>query len=400
MAIQLGDVLGDYKVIGVLGRGGMGKVFRVRSLLTDREEAMKVLLPDLDENPDLADRFLREIKVHARLHHPNIAALRTALRIDERLYMVVELVEGSSLGEKLREGPLPVPAAVAYTTQALSALSYAHGCGVIHRDIKPANLLIGNDGAVKLTDFGVARAIDATGLTSMGLAVGTLAYMSPEQVRAEPVDARSDLYSLGLTFYEMVTGRRAIPGDTAHSIMSAQLMTMPTEPVAVNPSVPRWISALIMRALAKEPDRRFQSADELKAALTDDSTRDYVVAPLPIAPLPTAPLASAPPAITSLPITPLPSAPLPTTPSVAGAYTPGAQVPAAAAPSHPGSFEPATIDRLAQALAPYLGPIAKVLVNRAARRARNLNELQEALAAEIPSADDRRRFLARVRSPF
>ena len=108
MAIQIGDVLGDYQVIGVLGRGGMGKVFRVRSLLTDREEAMKVLLSDFDENPDIADRFLREIKVHARLQHPNIASLRTALRIGERLFMLMELVEGASLAEKLREGPLSV----------------------------------------------------------------------------------------------------------------------------------------------------------------------------------------------------------------------------------------------------------------------------------------------------
>jgi serine/threonine-protein kinase len=389
MAIQLGDVLGDYKVIGVLGRGGMGKVYRVRSLLTDRDEAMKVLLPDFDENTELADRFLREMKVHARLQHPNIASLRTALRIGERLFMLMELVEGASLAEKLREGPLSVPASVDCMTQVLSALAYAHDAGVIHRDIKPANILIADDGVVKLTDFGIARASDTTRLTNTGSAVGTLAYMSPEQVRADPVDARADLYSLGLTLYEMVTGRRAIQGDTAHSLMNAQLTVMPEAPAAVNSSVPRWISAAIMRALAKEPDQRFQSAEAFKAALTDDQTRVVV-----------AELRAYRPSVTP-PSTPPPPVPAPTVSgrTVTGETVTGPTVTGSASHgSSPGVFEPATLDRLTQALAPYLGPIAKVLVSRAARRTQTVTELHQALAAEIPSEDDRRRFLARARS--
>src|SRR5579863_3995389 len=138
MPIRIGDILGDYQVTGVLGRGGMGKVFRVRSLLTEREEAMKVVLPDVEENAALVDRFLREIKVHASLRHPNIAELRTALRIEDRLVMILELVEGVSLEERLRAGPIDVPSAVGYITQVLSALAFAHDRGVIHRDIKPA----------------------------------------------------------------------------------------------------------------------------------------------------------------------------------------------------------------------------------------------------------------------
>jgi serine/threonine protein kinase len=400
MAIQLGDVLGDYQVTGVLGRGGMGKVFRVRSLLTDREEAMKVLLPDFEENPDLDDRFLREIKVHARLQHPNIAALRTALRIGERLFMLVELVEGCSLAEKLRDGPLSIPVSVDCMTQVLAALAYAHDAGVIHRDIKPANILIANDGAVKLTDFGIARASDTTRLTSTGHAVGTLAYMSPEQVRADPVDARSDLYSLGLTFYEMVTGRRAIPGDTAHSLMNAQLMTMPAEPAVVNPIVPRWISAAIMRALAKEPDQRFQSAAAFKAALRDDDQTRVAWEPRPFMPSVTAPPVTPPAVAGPSAFGPSVIAPSVTAPGVPAPTVTGPAISAVLGASQPGTFEPAIMERLTQALAPYLGPIAKVLVTRAARRARTINELQEALATEIPSADDRRRFLARVRSAF
>jgi serine/threonine-protein kinase len=358
MTIQVGDVLGDYQVTGVLGRGGMGKVFRVRSLLTDREEAMKVLPSEFQENPELADRFLREMKLHARLQHPNIAALRTALRVGDRLFMLVELVHGSSLEQKLRDGPLAVSAALDCTNQVLSALAYAHDCSVVHRDIKPANILIADDGIVKLTDFGVARTPDTTRLTSPGAIVGTIAYMSPEQLRAEPVDARSDLYSLGLTLYEMVTGRRAIQGDNVHAIMNAQLRVVPTEPVALNPSLPRIVSTAIMRAVAKDPDRRFQTAEEFKAALANFGP-DQQVDDVPTSQVTTAPVHVR---------------------------------------ADPASFDQRTLDTLVHALASYLGPIAKVLVNRAARGARNVEELQEALAAEIPSEDDRRQFLARVRS--
>jgi serine/threonine protein kinase len=402
MAIQLGDVLGDYQVTGVLGRGGMGKVYRVRSLLTDREEAMKVLLPDFDENPELEDRFLREIKVHARLQHPNIASLRTAVRFGERLLMLMELVDGASLADRLREGPLSIPVSVDCMAQVLSALGYAHAAGVIHRDIKPANILLANDGAVKLTDFGIARSSDATTrLTSTGHAVGTLAYMSPEQVRADAVDARSDLYSLGLTLYEMVTGFRAIKGDTAHSLMNAQLTVMPAEPTVVNPTVPRWLSAAIMRALAKDPDQRFQSAAEFRAALMDDITREVTpirrpsaTAPTAAPPTGTAPTVAASPMTGPAVMTPAVTTPGFTTPAITGPGTTSTVT--GSAP--PASFDPATLDRLAQALAPHLGPIAKVLVTRAARRAQNLHDLQEALAAEIQTPEDRRRFLARVRS--
>jgi serine/threonine-protein kinase len=382
MAIQLGDVLGDYKVTGVLGKGGMGKVYRVRSLLTDREEAMKVLLPDFDENADLGDRFLREIKVHARLQHPNIASLRTALKIGERLYMLMELIEGASLADRLRDGPMPVSGSISCMTQVLSALAYAHHAGVIHRDLKPANILIAGDGTVKLTDFGIAHVSDATRMTSTGLALGTLAYMSPEQVRGDAVDGRSDLYSVGLTLYEMITGCRAIQGNTAHSLMNAQLTMMPAAPAVVNPTVPATVSMAIMRALAKDPAQRFQSADEFSLALTEDQTREVRALNYP-------------------PPQPQSAAPAPGTPA---AGTPTSRSPitgtGALSPTQAALFDPRTLDRLTQALAPHLGPIAKVLVTRAARKAQSINELQETLAAEIPTLDDRRRFLSRVRSPL
>src|SRR5208283_533603 len=220
MPIQIGDILGDYQVTGVLGRGGMGRVFRVRNLVSEREEAMKVVLPDLAEDPALAERFLREIKVHASLQHPNIAAMHTALRIGGQLVMIMELVDGVSLEETLRHGPLDIPMAVQHLNQILTALAFAHDHGVVHRDIKPANILIGSGGVVKLTDFGIARPTGTVRMTGRGFAVGTIAYMSPEQIRGEEVDARSDLYSLGITAYEMVTGHHPIQADTEHGAMN------------------------------------------------------------------------------------------------------------------------------------------------------------------------------------
>jgi serine/threonine-protein kinase len=266
MAIQIGDIIGDYQVKGILGRGGMGMVFRVRSLLTDREEAMKVFL---NEDSSLADRFLHEIKVHASLVHPNIATLHAAMRMEDRVVMIMELVEGVTLEDTLRNGPVEIPLAVRYIDQTLAALAFAHERNVIHRDIKPANILIGADGIIKLTDFGVARSTMAPAFTGVGFAVGTLAYMSPEQILSTKADARSDLYSLGLTCYEMVTGIRPVRGENEHALMNAQVSVVPPPPFRVNPRVPQTLSAAIMREIDKDPARRFQSAQEFCAALTD-----------------------------------------------------------------------------------------------------------------------------------
>ena len=418
MPIQIGDVLGDYQVTGELGRGGMGKVYRVRNLLTDREEAMKIVLPDLGDRAELADRFLREMKVHASLQHPNIAALHTALRVGGRLVMILELVEGESLNDVLRRGPVDAGAAAGFMVQVLSALASAHERGVVHRDIKPANILIAAGGVVKLTDFGIARAQGGERLTVTGLAVGTVAYMSPEQIRAETVDGRSDLYSLGLTFYEMVTGRRAVEGEREHEMIHAQLYTIPPGPASVNPAVPAAISAAIMRAIAKEPSRRFQGAGEFAAALG---------AKMPAAAPPAGGSGAAAPELAALEarlsryLGPIARRLVPdaarrygsiseirkalaaqiedarereeflkttaeTAPEAAAARTP-------ATPAPGGSFDTATVDRLTQALAPYVGPIAKVLVARAARTAPNVEALRNVLAAELPEGD-RRRFLA------
>src|SRR3954453_5406769 len=170
--------MGDYEILGVLGAGGMGRVYKVRNVITDRVEAMKVLLPDLEGKEQVAARFLREIKVLAALHHPNIASLHTALTIDNQLVMIMEYVEGQTLSSRLNAGPIPVPDALNYIDQVLSALSYAHQQHVIHRDIKPANMMLTPAGVVKLMDFGIARtAGEPNQLTAPGSSFGSINYM-------------------------------------------------------------------------------------------------------------------------------------------------------------------------------------------------------------------------------
>jgi hypothetical protein len=258
---------GDYEILGVLGSGGMGKVYKVRNVLSDRIEAMKVLLPNLADQQELADRFLREIKVLASLNHSNIAVLRTALMIDNQLVMIMEYVEGTTLAARLEQETISWKDALNYIDQVLAALSYAHKQNVIHRDIKPANMMLTPSGAIKLMDFGIARSGKDPGLTVTGTTVGSLAYMSPEQVNCEPIDARSDLYSVGVSLYEMVTGQRPFKGDSNFSIMQAQLQQTPRPPIEVKAGLPESLNQIILMAMSKEPAQRFQSADAFRNAL-------------------------------------------------------------------------------------------------------------------------------------
>lgn len=243
------------------------EVYRVRSLISDRVEAMKVLLPDLVGRQDLAARFEREIKVLAALDHPNIAQLRTALKLDNQLVMIMEFVGGQSLAERVKQGPIPTSEALAYIDQMLNALTYAHAQGVIHRDIKPANMMLTPEGVVKLTDFGVARSQNYEALTATGTTTGSLAYMSPEQINGGAVDARSDLYSLGISLYEMVTGRRPFRANSDFAMMSAQLKEQPRPPIELRSDLNPQLNEIILRALAKNPNERFQSASEFRTAL-------------------------------------------------------------------------------------------------------------------------------------
>jgi serine/threonine protein kinase len=274
-----GQRVGDYEVLAPLGVGGMGRVYKVRNVISNREEAMKILLPDFASDPDLAARFMGEIRTLAGLEHPGIAQLRTAFQHNNQFVMVMEYVEGTTLEKLAAQTRIPVDHILDYATQVLAALSYAHGRGVTHRDIKPANIMITTHGLVKLMDFGIAKSTDDMQLTRPGTTMGSVYYMSPEQVRGDTVDARSDLYSFGVTLYEMLTGRKPFQADTSYSVLNAQLNQPPTPPVELDPSISPQMNAIVLRALAKLPEQRFQTAEEFRSALK--ALREVQMAPAP-----------------------------------------------------------------------------------------------------------------------
>jgi eukaryotic-like serine/threonine-protein kinase len=224
-------------------------------------------LPDLNSHQSLADRFLREIRLLASLNHPNIAALRTALTYENQLVMIMEFVEGETLANRIARAPISTAEAVNYSEQILAALSYAHKHNIIHRDIKPANMMLTPQGVVKLMDFGIARSGTDGSLTSTGTTLGSLNYMPPEQVRGEAADARSDLYSFGISLYELLTGKLPFQGDSQYSLMTAQLNQQPPPPISLRADVPPALNEIILMAMAKDPGDRFQSADAFCNAL-------------------------------------------------------------------------------------------------------------------------------------
>jgi serine/threonine-protein kinase len=320
MELTVGQTFGDYEILGVLGAGGMGKVYKVRNRITNRVEAMKVLLSGLAMDRELVDRFTREIRIFASLSHPNITELRTALRVDDQFIMIMEFIEGSSLDTLMKQGRIPKEKYLDYMCQALSALSYAHSQGVVHRDIKPANMMLTPSGVLKLMDFGVAKAVTDPQLTKTGLVVGSVYYVSPEQIEGKDVDARADLYSMGVTLYELATGKRPFEGTSDYQIISAHMLGTPTVPSQLDPSLPPDLSDIIMLALQKDPAHRFQTADAFRNALASilaglrpAAAASPVAAPAPPRPMP-APIpvaAPAPPRPTPMPVAASVSAPAP-----------------------------------------------------------------------------------------
>ena len=266
-------------------------------------------------------------------------------------------------------GALDLSQAVNYISQVAGALAYAHDHGVIHRDIKPANIMITPYGLVKLMDFGIASASRDSRLTKTGTAVGSLFYMSPEQITGLTPDARSDLYSLGVTFYEMVTGRRPIEGANDYTIMTGHMNQVPTAPMLVNPAVPPELSQVIVVLLSKNPAERFQAASHLRATLeAQQRQRDMqqMTVPMPVYNTPV------PPSQSYTPVPPS-ATPVPTSQKV---------------------WDPAVLDKVRREYAQYIGPMAKVLVDRTSRKVDTLEQLYDKLAAEITSPKDREKFLS------
>jgi len=368
--MNVGERIGDYEIVAVLGAGGMGQVYKVRNVFSERVEAMKVLLPNMSSDPDLAQRFLREIQVQAALDHPNIARLHAAQRVGDQLVMVMELVEGSSLEKLIEQRALTLSDSVNYVSQVLDALAYAHGRGVVHRDVKPANIMVTSAGVVKLMDFGIAHIKADRRLTQTGTAVGSLYYMSPEQIQGAEPDPRSDLYALGITLYEMVTGRRPFQGDSDFSIMAAHMQQVPAAPIEIVPNVPTDLSDIIVMAIARDPAARFQSADAFHAALRSlalpgGAPQQSVpnMPPVPASSIPSSsvPVSSAP--ISSAPMSP---PPVPRTAPSAPVYNAPPPVPSAAPPAPPPVPAAVAAPRSRRGLYMAVGSVATIAVLAAA----------------------------------
>jgi eukaryotic-like serine/threonine-protein kinase len=267
---QVGQSLGDYAILQELGKGGFGRVYKVEHTITGRREAMKVLAASNANAGDQAERFLREIRLQASLSHPHIAVVHTAFWVNDDLALVCELLEGESLQQILERQAPTQQQAMEVMSQVLDALSYAHARGIIHRDISPANIFVSAGGTVKIIDFGLAKAATDLRLTREGSPIGAAHYMSPEQIRgAQDIDARTDIYSCGVVLYELLTGKKPFEGDNAFDIMKAQTEQTPPSPMEANPQISTALSEIVLRALAKKPEARFQSADALLLALRE-----------------------------------------------------------------------------------------------------------------------------------
>ena len=280
MDLEVGSRVGNYEIIGLLGVGGMGEVYRARDPRLDRVVALKLIAPGFSTNITWRERFRREARVLATLNHPNIATVYSAEEDHDLLALSMELVEGQSLTDLIRPGGMTADRLLKIASQIADALSAAHQKGITHRDLKPANVMIAGDARVKVLDFGLAKLAEdsavgemttgaASRLTGDNHIVGTVAYMSPEQAEGGVIDYRSDIFSFGIVLYEMATGELPFKGQSVLSILSAIVRDNPAPPYEVNPRIPRQLWRVIRRCLAKDPEERYQSAKDLRNELSD-----------------------------------------------------------------------------------------------------------------------------------
>ncbi|MFG1365653.1 serine/threonine-protein kinase [Xanthobacter versatilis] len=267
--------IGHYEITALLGSGGNGRVHAARDTMLGREVAIKSLRPELMNDASFLDRFRAEASSLARLNHPNIATLYALQPEGSNLYMIMELVRGRTLESVLQQrgGPLPVQECLAIVAQVADGLAYAHSMGVIHRDIKPSNLMITDDGRVKIMDFGIARVAGSQRLTRDGSIIGTLAYIAPEQLRGSPGDERSDLYSLAIVVYEMLSGAPPFAADTDYDLIQAHVNTKPQRLIPKVPGLSVKAEGAILQALAKKPEQRFPTVRAFSDALGATSLR-------------------------------------------------------------------------------------------------------------------------------
>jgi eukaryotic-like serine/threonine-protein kinase len=289
---------GRYRLDEVIGRGGMSTVYRGTDQALDRVVAVKVALdPLVEQSPIYLARFTREAHAAAAIGHPGVVTVYDAGADGPTRFIVMELVPGRSLADVLRdERPLDPDRAASIAAQVVDALSAAHAAGIIHRDIKPGNIMVTPDGSVKVLDFGIARALDSATLTQTATVLGTSAYMSPEQALGQPVDARSDIYSLGCVLYEMLTGEPPFTADVSAAVLHQHVRVEPTPARERNPAIPPALGDLVMQMLAKSPSDRPQTAAEVRDRL--GRIPDEVQSPEEAAPTAAARLAPRPPSRT------------------------------------------------------------------------------------------------------
>ncbi|HET9016011.1 MAG TPA: serine/threonine-protein kinase [Thermomicrobiaceae bacterium] len=280
---------GRYEIVEPLGDGTFSETYRAVDLATSMPVAVKVLREQFTRDHAVVARFEREARAAAAVHHPNVVRVLASGHDRNRWFIVMELVEGGTLKQRIQQAaPLPVADALALTQQLLQGLAAIHAAGIVHRDVKPQNVLLTPDGTAKLTDFGIARAADV-GLTETGVALGTAAYMAPEQAVGAPLGPPADLYAVGVILFELLTGTLPFPGDQPVAVLYQQVHTPPPRPRALNPGVPRWLEGVVLRALAKDPGRRYPDAASLARALAGgeaaaEETRALgVVPPAPVA---------------------------------------------------------------------------------------------------------------------
>ncbi len=310
------EVFGRYRLIGVIGQGGMGTVFRAHDAMMGREVAIKVLPTELASEPGYQERFRREAYTAARLTEPHIITIYEAGEIDGHLYLTMPVINGIDLQNLLeRDGAMTPRLAVKVIEQIAAALNAAHAAGLVHRDVKPSNALMTANDFVYLIDFGIAHDTTATRLTHTGSFVGTFAYMAPERFSAGAGDARGDVYALACVFYECLTGHQPYPGDSVQQQIAGHLTGAIPKPTAVNPAIPAGFDEVIARGMAKAPEKRYQTPQQLAAAADHALTET----PIPAAPTPAptlmdyatplpAPQPTAPPAAVArgFPVTPQP----------------------------------------------------------------------------------------------
>ena len=283
MALNVGDRLGHYDVTALLGEGGMGQVWQATDTQLNRQVALKILPDAFAADPDRLARFTREAQILASLNHPNIAAIHGIEEAEGTRALVLDLVEGPTLADRISKGPIPLDEALPIAKQIAEALEAAHEAGVIHRDLKPANIKVREDGTVKVLDFGLAKALDPTpqgdldqsptltaAATQMGVILGTAAYMSPEQAKGKLVDRRADIWAFGAVLFEMLTGRPLFEAGEISEMLASVVLKEP-DLSAVGPDVPVALQSLLRRCLVKDPKRRLRDIGEARILLGDDA---------------------------------------------------------------------------------------------------------------------------------